>query len=228
MIRGVDISHWQSHVNYIKVKEAGIEFVILKAGGSDKGFYKDSFFEENYERAKEAGLKVGAYYFVGRMFYGSESGTADANRFIEIIKGKQFDFPVYVDIETTDPRHKDLATEAAISFCETMEKAGYFVGIYASDISGFKERLQLDRLTAYSLWVANYSREPVYAKNYAVWQHSSKGSLPGISGNVDLNYSKTDFAVIKEKGFNGFINKEETNTKAPQRAATKRRKKDEI
>lgn len=228
MIRGVDISHWQSHVNYTKLKEAGIEFVILKAGGSDKGFYKDSFFEENYERAKEAGLKVGAYYFVGRMFYGPESGIADANRFIEIIKGKQFEFPVYVDIETTDPRHKDLATEAAISFCETMEKAGYFVGIYASDISGFKERLQLDRLTAYSLWVANYSREPVYAKNYAVWQHSSKGSLPGISGNVDLNYSKTDFAVIKEKGFNGFINKEETNTKAPQRAATKRRKKDEI
>lgn len=228
MIRGVDISHWQSHVNYTKLKEAGIEFVILKAGGSDKGFYKDSFFEENYESAKEAGLKVGAYYFVGRMFYGSESGAADANRFIEIIKGKQFEFPVYVDIETTDPRHKDLATEAAISFCETMEKAGYFVGIYASDISGFKERLQLDRLTAYSLWVANYSREPVYAKNYAVWQHSSKGSLPGVSGCVDLNYSKTDFAVIKEKGFNGFINKEETNTKAPQRAATKRRKKDEI
>lgn len=228
MIKGIDVSHWQSHINFEKVKEAGIEFVILKAGGSDKGFYKDSFFEEHYERAKAAGLKVGAYYFVGHMFYGRVSGEADAMRFLEIIKDKQFDFPVFVDIETTSPAHKDLATEAAISFCETMESAGYFVGIYASDISGFKERLYLDRLRAYTMWVANYSREPTYVKEYAIWQHSSKGSIPGVAGNVDLNLSKTDFAVIREKNFNGFYNKEETHTKAPKRAATKRRKSDEI
>ena len=222
MINGIDISHWNGNINFDLVKSAGIDFVIIKAGGSDKGFYKDSKFEENYKKAKAAGLKVGAYYFVGHKFYGNISGIADAHRFINILDDKQFEYPVFVDIETTDPLYKEFATDAAIGFCDTMEKAGYFVGIYASDISGFKDRLELDKLKAYFPWVARYGREPSYYKEWQIWQHSSKGNIPGLSSNVDLDYSRNDISkTIIEKGFNNF-KKAET----PKRAATKRRKKD--
>lgn len=220
MYDGIDVSKWQGNIDFNKVKASGIDFVIIKAGGSDKGFYKDPKFEENYKKAKEAGLKVGAYYFVGRKFYGNVSGVADAHRFIDILDDKQFDYPVFVDIETTDPIYKEFATDAAISFCNEMEKAGYYVGIYASDISGFKDRLELDRLKKYLPWVARYGAEPTYNKDWGIWQYSSKGCIPGISSNVDLDRSKTDFSiVIKEKGFNNF-----KKADTPKRAATKRRK----
>ena len=208
-IKGIDISHWNGKVDFNKVKESGIDFVIIKAGGSDYGFYKDSRFEENYREAKAAGLSVGAYYFVGKKFYGVVSGAADAERFIKILDGKQFDYPVFVDVETTESRYKELATDATIAFCETMEKAGYFVGIYASDISGYKEKLNHDKLIEYTHWVARYGSEPVVCKEYGIWQHSSKGSVSGISGSVDLDVSKVDYSkLIKEKGFNGYKKKD--------------------
>lgn len=220
MIKGIDISHWNGNIDFNQVKASGIDFVIIKAGGSDRGFYKDSKFEENYKKAKAAGLKVGAYYFAGHKFYGDVSGIADAHRFIDILDDKQFEFPVFIDIEATDPIYKEFATDAAISFCKEMEKAGYFVGIYASDISGYKDRLQMDRLKDIYSWVARYGKEPTYNKEWQIWQYSSTGNILGISSNVDLDTAKSDISkTIIENGFNNF-KKAET----PKRAATKRRK----
>ena len=214
-IKGIDISHWNGEIDFKKVKSSGIDFVILKAGGSDKGFYMDSRFKTNYEKAKEAGLYVGAYYFAGRNFLGVNAGMADAKRFIEILKGLKFEYPVFIDIEATDKRYADMATDAAAAFCSVMESAGYFVGIYASDISGFKERLRKERLLDYALWVARYGAVPSYVEEWAIWQHTSKGSVPGISGSVDLDISKRDFAkVIKQKGFNGYKPEKKTSKKA--------------
>ena len=213
-IRGIDVSHWQNDIKFDAVKASGIDFVIIKAGGSDKGFYTDRMFKENYTKAKAAGLKVGAYYFVGKRFYGDISGIADAERFINIIKGLQFEYPVYVDIETTDPRHKDEATDAAIAFCKRMEEAGYFTGIYASDISGFKEKLDNSRLKDFAHWVARYGNKPQYVADAPLWQYSSKGNVPGISGFCDLDISFVDYAkLITEKGFNGFPKKDKPKKK---------------
>lgn len=204
-IRGIDISHWNGNIDFKKVKESGIDFVIIKAGGSDKGFYTDVKFERNYKEAKAAGLNVGAYYFVGKNFLGEDNGVADAKRFLRIIEGKQFEMPVYLDEETTAAQKKALATIASKAFCETMEKAGYFVGIYASDISGFKDKLDVTKLKAFSLWVARYGAKPSYVKDPGMWQYSSKGSVKGISGSVDLDTAYIDFPkVIKKKGLNGF------------------------
>ena len=122
-IKGIDISHWNGDIDFNKVKASGIEFVIIKAGGSDRGFYTDPKFKDNYEKAKAAGLFVGAYYFVGKKFYGDLAGIADGKRFADILKGMQFEYPVYLDVETTDPRYKELATDAAIAFCKTLENA---------------------------------------------------------------------------------------------------------
>ena len=127
MIKGIDVSHWQNVIDFEKVKASGIEFVIIKAGGSDKGFYQDSRFKENYAKAVAAGLYVGAYYFAGKNFRGTESGIADAERFIQILDGLKFEYPVYLDIEAQENRYKEDITDAAVAFCQTMEKAGYLI-----------------------------------------------------------------------------------------------------
>lgn len=209
-IKGIDVSRWQGDIDFNKVKEAGYDFVIIKAGGSDMGFYKDSKFEINYQNAKAAGLKVGAYYFVGFLFYGAVSGVADAQRFIKQLEGKQFEMPVFVDIETTQPVKKDQATEAAIAFCDTMEKAGYFVGIYASDIYGFKERLNHGDLKRYAHWVADYSGPVDICTDFQIRQISSRGTVPGIIPYVDIDITSIDYIdIMKKNGLNGFTKQKE-------------------
>ena len=205
MINGIDVSHWQGNIHFDNVKASGIDFVIIKAGGSDKGFYTDSKWEENYKNAKAAGLFVGAYYFAGKNFRGSENGLADAKRFIEQLKGKELEYPVFIDIEAQENRYKTEITDAVIAFCEALEDAGYFVGIYASDISGYKDKLEHDRITEYAHWVARYGSEPKICKEYQIWQYYNKGSVNGISGSVDLDYSTIDYSkIMKKKGLNGF------------------------
>lgn len=203
--KGIDVSHWQGHIDWENVKNSGIDFAILKAGGSDDGFYTDSTFEKNYKNAKAVGMPVGAYYFVGSNFSSVEDGVADAKRFLEIISGKQFEYPVYIDIEITDPEKEVGVTDGAIAFCKELENNGYFVGIYGSDLSTFDSRLENERLDAFSKWVARYGSEPQYVKNYDMWQYSSTGHVSGIRGNVDMNICYVDYnSIIKENGFNGF------------------------
>lgn len=204
-IKGIDISHWNRVFNFQVVKDSGIDFVIIKAGGSDKGFYTDRCFNDYYRLAKLAGLHVGTYYFVGKNFISTVDGQEDAKRFYRIIQGKSFDYPIYLDLEATTPETKEMATDAAIAFCEYLESKGYYVGIYASDISGFKERLNLDRLEAFDKWVAKYGKKPEYVKKYGIWQKSSKGEVPGIFGPVDLDVSSVDYPpIIMKNQLNGW------------------------
>ena len=107
MITGIDISHWNGSIDFNKVKASGIDFCIIKAGGSDKGFYMDKMFKTNYEKAKAAGLFVGAYYFAGKNFRGIENGLADAVRFIGQLKDMQFEYPVFIDIEARENKYKE-------------------------------------------------------------------------------------------------------------------------
>lgn len=204
-IKGIDISHWQGTIDWNKVKKAGIEFAIIKAGGSDAGFYTDSKWEANYKGAKAAGIPIGAYYFVGKDCVTAAAGKADAERFLKILKGKQLEYPVYMDNEAQPASAKAGITEATIAFCETMEAAGYFVGIYGSVVFGFKERMDDTKLTPYAHWVAQYASKCSYKGDYGIWQYSSKGSVDGIGGNVDLDYTYVDYpSIIKSGGFNGY------------------------
>ena len=204
-MKGIDIYRGQGAVDWAAVKESGVQFVILKAGGSDDGFYTDAAFERNYAGAKAAGIAVGAYYYVGRNCTSKADGIADAKRFAKIIDGKQFEYPVYIDLEATSTDDKAGATEACIGFCEYMESQGYYCGIYASDISGFVDRLDLNRLEQFDKWVARYGSQPKIVAKYGIWQYSDTGRVPGISGNVDLDESYIDYAkIMQEKGLNGF------------------------
>lgn len=207
MAKGIDVSHWQGNINWMAVADDGVKFAIIKAGGSDAGFYKDSKFEQNYINAKTARIALGAYYFVGKLCKSYKDGAADAQRFIDMLAGKQFEYPVYIDFEAPDTNNRSGNTDAVIGFCETMEAAGYFVGVYASEISGFRDRLEDERLQDYSHWVARYGRKPtsISERVFGIWQYSSTGRVAGINGNVDMDESYIDFeSVIKRRGFNGF------------------------
>ena len=195
---GCDISHWNGIVDFVKLKAQGLSFVIIKAGGSDRGFYQDHKFNDNYRLAKLAGMKVGAYYFVGKDFVSAEDGLEDAKRFYHIIRNKDFDYPVFVDIESTSPKDKKGVTDAATSFCNFMEDNKYYASIYASDVSGFKERLETDRLKAFDKWVARYGTNKPDT-TCGIWQYSSKGIFDGVNGYLDLDKSYIDYAAIMEK-----------------------------
>ena len=120
-----------------------------------------------------------------------------------------------MDNEAQPASAKAGITEATIAFCETMENAGYYVGIYGSAVSGFKERMDDSKLTPYAHWVAQYSSKCSYKGDYGIWQYSSKGSVDGISGNVDLDYAYVDYpTIIKNGGFNGYT-KSETDGSTP-------------
>lgn len=201
---GIDVSHWQGTIDWKKVANVA-KFAIIKAGGSDKGFYMDKMFNYNYVCAKEAGLHVGAYYFVGKKCISEKDGAADAVRFINIIRNKQFDMPVYLDFESPSAKTRKGNTDAAVAFCRTLEQAGYFTGIYASDIGGFRDKLDLSRLKDFTLWVARYGNEPMYVKNYGIWQSTEKGKIKGINTYVDLDVCYSDFpSIIINGGFNNY------------------------
>ena len=223
--KGIDVSAWQGVIDFSKVKAAGYNFVMMRAGLANVNgtAAKDTNFESYYAAAKKVGLPVGAYFFTSSAFYTRAQGVREAKSFINLIKGKQFEYPVAVDIEAVaTSRGKNAITEAAIGFCDTMEKAGYYVAIYASEISGFKERLNTYMLSAYDKWVAKYSKTAPTSLSYGMWQYGgstnyiNSAKVPGVSSAAcDQDYSYKDYpSIIKSGGFNGF-SKEPVTPSAP-------------
>lgn len=207
MIKGIDVSKWNNVYNFAAVKKSGYSFVIIRAGGNNGGFYKDPKFEKYYKEAKEAGLYVGAYYDTGRDFISQPVGYAAAEHFKTLLKDKQFEMPVFADVETVATTYKEETTKCVTAFCRSLEKAGYFAGIYASDISGFKDRLNLQKLQGvFTLWVARYgTTKPTYVKDVAMWQHSARGIVKGVLGFVDLDKCYVNYpSIIMKKHLNNF------------------------
>lgn len=203
--QGVDLSRWNIVTDYKQVKKQDISFAILKAGGSENGMFKDRLFETHYKGCKDAKIDVGAYFYAGRDFITSARGLEAARYFESIIATKQFEMPVYIDIEEPATVYKKGITDAAIAFCEYMESKGYYVGIYGSDVSSFYSRLELSRLKNFDKWVARYGLKPVYVKEYGMWQKSSTGLIEGINGKVDLDESYKDYKkIMKNKHLNGY------------------------
>ena len=223
--KGIDVSHWQGPIDWAKVKAAGIQFAIIKAGGSDAGLYTDPRWEENYRGAKANGIAVGAYYFVGPACTTAEAGRADAGRFLSQLAGKQLEYPVFMDVEATTANAKAGATEAAIAFCRELEGAGYYAGIYSSTYSGFRDRLDDSKLSPFTHWAAQYASKCTYGGTYGIWQYSSSGRVNGINGNVDLDVSYIDYpSIIKAGGFNGYAKANGSQPGSPAPAPVPARK----
>ena len=209
--KGLDLSSYQAGISFDAIKNSEYnKFVILRGGftgwGTGVSYNKDSSFETFYSQAKSKGIPVGCYWFSCANTY--EKGVAEANFLYEnCLKGKQFEYPIYMDVEDEhwQKDNKDGVTAAIKGFCETLEAKKYYVGIYGSDISGFKDKMHLDQLTAYDKWVARYGSKPSYVTSYGMWQTSSTGKISGYNDNLDTDIAYKDYeTIIKNAKLNGY------------------------
>lgn len=187
-VKCIDVSTWQgNNIDFNKVKSDGINYVILRAGYGRENCQKDDTFELNYSKAKAAGLKVGVYWFSYAM--SASEATKEANACLYCLGNKALDLPVYYDMEYA-PAIKSLSkstyTQMAVNFCDTIEKAGYDAGIYAS-ASVYSYPLNYNTVSSkYSIWNAEWNS--YYTVNCDVWQFTDCAKVNGISSNVDMNY----------------------------------------
>ena len=208
---GIDISKHQGDINLATLKDK-VEFVIIRAGYSNS---IDPKFERNYNLCKELGIPVGAYWYSYAL--NIDAAKKEANTFLNVLKGKQFEYPVYLDMEDADGWKKkhgynfDDSKAISEAFCSIVEGAGYYTGIYASK-SWFDTYLKgLDR---YNKWIAHWSNVSYEDKSgVGMHQYTSKLKLNGYSGNLDGDYAHTNFpAIIKSGGLNGYGKGTETKT----------------
>lgn len=191
MRKGIDISYYQDNVDYSKLKEQGIEFAIIRCGyGKDAG-QKDSMFETHYKGLKDVGIKVGCYLY--SYCNNVNNAILEAENCLNMIKGKEFELPVFYDLEdkTTKALGKESITQIAKIFCERIEKEGYKAGIYAN-LDWFRNYIDVKQLEKYYIWLAQWSEKHTADFKVDFWQYSSKGQILGITGNCDLDYQFTD------------------------------------
>lgn len=225
---GVDVAKYQGTIDWKKVKSAGVDFCIIQAGYGRSTTQKDPYFEQNYKNAKAAGLNVGVYWY---SYAVSEADAVqEAQACLQVIKGKQFEYPVYYDIEEQAQfnRGKSFCDAIAKAFCDTLEKAGYYAGIYTGRYAA-QHYFSQNTFKRYALWVAEYGGRLNYSGDYGIWQNSSTWRVSGINGNVDHDYSYVDYpSIIKKAGLNGFkATKTETKTETKKTTKTDTKKKTE-
>ncbi|HIR53317.1 MAG TPA: peptidoglycan-binding protein [Candidatus Onthovicinus excrementipullorum] len=202
--RGIDISYAQTSVDWAKVKAAGVEFAMVRAGYGRELSQKDSMFESHYAGAKSVGIPVGTYWYS----YAKDVDGAkkEAAACLETIRGKSFEYPVAFDIEDPSQRDlgKDVITDIAVAFLEEIEKAGYFATLYSS-LDWLRNRLDYDRIKRFDIWLAQWrDAGATYEHPYGMWQYTSSGSVDGIAGRVDRDIAYKDYvAIIREAGLNG-------------------------
>ncbi len=191
---GVDVSKFQGEIDWQAVKDSGIEFAILRIGGSylqSGDIYDDVLFEENYQGAREAGLLVGVYFFSAAV--NAEEANREADYVLGRLAGRPLDLPVvwdWEDLGNNSYRNTGLATEALVpaahTFCGRVREAGYEPMIYFNNLAGYR-RYDLSQVLDYQFWYARYTDYPDFYYDFDMWQYSSKGRVPGIEGDVDMN-----------------------------------------
>ena len=190
-VMGIDISKHNGTVDWNAVKNAGVEFVILRCGyrGSASGvLVEDEKFRTNIKGATAAGLKVGIYFFSQAV--NEMEAVEEASLTLSLIKGHKISYPVYIDVEAANGRADGLSaaerTKVVRAFCETVRDSGYTAGVY-SNKNWFAEKMDTGAFGNYRIWLAQYTESPTYTGRYEMWQYSSRGTIPGIKGDVDLN-----------------------------------------
>ena len=217
-IFGIDVSKWQGNFDFAKAKSEGVEFVILRGAYST---IKDTKFESYYKTCKELNLPVGVYHY--SMAKSVPEARSEANFLINnVLKEKQFEYPIYMDVDdkVQGALGKDLLTDIVIAFCDTLEKAGYYVGIYSS-ASFFATYMHESKLERFDKWIAQWSKSCTYKGQYGMWQfggETNKIRTNIVAGVVcDQDYCYKDYpAIIKSAGLNGFEHKDGINTPLPE------------
>lgn len=210
-VKGVDLSTFNTQVDFIKAKKSGIRFAILRAGFGSLATQVDKRFRTHINGALEAKMDVGAYWF--SYARSAEEARAEARTFLSVMKeyAGKVTYPLYCDYEYASIEYaerfgikpdKKLITDIIVAFCEEIKKAGWYPGYY-TNLDFIRNRLDMERLKPYDLWLADYTDGPSY--NCGMQQTSSTGKVEGIVGNVDLDTAFRDYpAIIRKCGCNGF------------------------
>lgn len=206
MKKGIDVSYAQGNINWKQIKNVGeIEFAIIRAGYGKHTSQKDSQFENNYKGCKENGIPCGVYWYSYAKTV--QEAEQEAKALLEVIKGKQFELPIYYDVEEKSQfaLGKEKVSAIIRKFLETVERAGYWVGLYSST-SILNTHIADDIKTRYAIWVAHWDvSKPTYKGQYGIWQYGVKKNYGGFSGSIDVDYMYFDYEkAIKENGLNGY------------------------
>lgn len=209
---GIDVSRWNKSIDWDKVKEAGIEFAIIRCGyrgASGGALVLDAMYEANIKGAIEAGIPVGVYFFTQAT--SEVEAVEEASMVISLIEDYDVDYPVFLDSESAggngraDKLEADERTKYHRVFLETISAAGYETGVYASK-NWLDGRLDMTQLSQYKVWLAEYADAPTYDKYYDMWQYTSKGTVDGIETRVDLDlcFMNIDTSINHAKGAAGY------------------------
>lgn len=195
---GIDLSHWNK-IDPHRVKTAGFNFVIIKAGGADGGLYKDVSFENYYSGCIKENLNVGCYFYMNA--YTVADAVRQADYFATLCEGKKFDMPVFFDVEGQMLGCDNLA-EVVEAACKRMESHGFFTGIYASS-SVFRNKLASIK-ERFACWCAHWvDRADAPPMDCGLWQFTNYWEIDGKG--YDASYCYEDYpASIKEKHLNGY------------------------
>ena len=192
-VMGIDISKHNGNIDWNAVKNSGVQYVILRCGyrGSASGvLVEDQKFKSNIQGATAAGLKVGIYFFSQAV--NEVEAVEEASMTLSLIKKYRITYPVYIDVESANGRADGISKAARTSvinaFCQTIRNSGYTPGLYANK-NWLTEKINTGALGGCKIWLAQYVAAPTYGGRYEMWQYSSRGSIAGIKGHVDLNIS---------------------------------------
>lgn len=191
---GIDVSKYQPNINWASVKASGISYVIIRCGyrGASTGaLIEDPYFRSHIKGAKAAGLKVGVYFFTTAIT--EAEAVEEASMCAALCSGYGLNYPVFMDCESSGRAgYMNLSaaqrTSIIKAFCSTIRSAGYTPGVYANK-TWLTSYMNASELSGYKIWLAQYNTQVTYKGRYDLWQFTSKGSVNGISGNVDMNQS---------------------------------------
>ena len=192
--KGIDVSYHNGTIDWKKVKQSEVEYAIIRCGyGTNDKSQDDKKWEENVKGCIDNNIPYGVYLYS----YADtvEKASSEADHAIRLLQGKKLKYPVYYDLEEDklrDKISKQTIADIAQTFCDKLSAKGYTVGIYANK-DWFTNYLTDSRFNNWTKWVAQYNTVCNYKGKYDMWQCSSTGRVPGISGNVDLNYSYSPF-----------------------------------
>ena len=186
--QGIDVSEFQGKIDWDAVKAAGVDFAILRIGyGDQNAGDTDKYFKRNVEECERLGIKWGAYLYSYSV--NTKEAADEAAHVLSEMKGLTPDLPIYYDMEDDSTLGaKDRFADIAQTFCSKIEAVGYDAGVYAG-ARWWKYYLTSPVFDSWSKWSAQYYKICEYPSDPDAWQYTSQGKVPGISGNVDVNYA---------------------------------------
>ncbi len=195
--KGIDVSSHQGKIDWDKVKAGGVEFAIIRCGyGSDIKEQDDVEFERNISECARVGIPYGVYLY--SYADSVEKARSEAHHTLRMLNGRKPDYPIFYDIEdaaTTGKCTKEQILEFAKTYTGIIEAAGRWVGIYAN-LNWNKNYLTDPWYNTKARWIAQWADACTYEGEYGIWQYTSKGSVDGIQGNVDMNYAYIDYPTL--------------------------------